>query len=258
MVCSQSLLYKIFPYYQLLNLSGDDENPHPSCLMGEAFDENFALEMKSINSKMAFLFMNYSELMVAYTYDNWSLVETTLPLIRKLEKESDGYFPKGYIFTWSAICHYELYLANGKRKHRREARRCHCQVQKWEASGTVILSGVVKLLDAVKSLCVKEAPMGEVETAFEGAFGALAANKNRFFEALANERLAKLYLGNHESAGAPKGRRYLERAIDLYTRWGAIAKAEWLKKRYGQSASWATPAAHLAIEYLPESGDAEE
>lgn len=201
--------------------------------MGEGYDQDFAMEMKTINSKMAFVFMHYCEVMIAYTYENWSVVREILPLIRKLEKESEGYFNMGYIFTWNAICHYELYLASGNRKHRREGRRCHFKVKKWTANGTVMLSGASKLLKAMESLCVKKAPMERVEKVFKEAFMALAANRNRYFEAVANERLARMFLS--EDRGAPKGLKYLERSIDLYTRWGATAKAGWLKKRYRQS-----------------------
>lgn len=219
---------------QLLNISGDPQNPDPSCMMGEAFDQDFSMEMKNVNSKIALFAAHICELKLAYTYENWDDALRILPLSRQLEKDGEGYFDIGFSYSWIAASHYELYLASGKRKHKREGRRCHSKVTKWATSGTVMLSGVSEWLEAVEGLCAKNNSVEEVEALFEGAFAALAANKNTFFEALANERLARLFLTEQrpEVQDVSKGHKYLQRAIRLYSRWGALAKAEWLKERY--------------------------
>ena len=92
-----------------------------------------------------------------------------------------------------------------------------------------------KFLAAMESLCVNKAPSDEVDSMFEAAFTACAESKCRYFEALANERLARLYFD--EEPEETKGVKYLKRAIDLYRSWGALAKAEWLenKERYRHS-----------------------
>lgn len=182
---------------------------------------------------MAIYGLQMDELILAYTYEDWNVVQTNLPLIRKLEKEVEGYFCTGFNYSWNAVCHYELYLMTGKKKHKKEARRCHSKVTKWATTGTIMLSGANKWLAAVEALCMKQLPLDELEILFKEAFVALAANKNRYFEALATERLARLCLS--ADADGAKGQRYLERAIHLYRRWGALAKANWLEKRYSQS-----------------------
>ena len=87
----------------------------------------------------------------------------------------------------------------------------------------------------MESLCVKKAPSDEVDSMVEAAFTACAESKCRYFEALANERLARLYFD--EEPEETKGAKYLNRAIDLYRSWGALAKVEWLenKERYRYS-----------------------
>lgn len=214
----------------MLNLSGDAKNLEPFSLVGEAFDESLATNMGNINSKVAIYGLHIDKLILAYTYEEWGLAEENLPFIRKLENEAEGYFTMGFNCSWTAACHYELYLISGKRKNKREGRRCHSKVKKWATTGTVMLSGANKWLAAIEALCVKKRPAEDVERMFKQAFVALAENGNRYFEALASERLARLYLT--EAKQEEKGLAYLDRAIYLYRRWGALAKVKWLERRY--------------------------
>ena len=219
----------------MLNLSGDPENVDPSHLRGEALSDEFSLEIRAINSKMALFNENANEMRIGYTYEKWDIVRKTLPFFRKHEKAMAGVFSVGFMYTWVAACHYDLYRAHGTRKHRREGRRAHRKVKKWATTGTEMLSGPNKFLAAMESLCVKKAPLVEVDSMFETAFTACAESKCRYFEALANERLARLYFD--EEPEETKGVKYLKRAIDLYRSWGALAKAEWLEnnERYRPS-----------------------
>jgi hypothetical protein len=221
--------------YQLLNLSGDPENVDPSHLRGEALDDEFSLEIRAINSKMALFNENRNEMIIGYTYENWDIVRKTLPFFRKHEMANAGHFSVGFCYTWTAACHYDLYRAHGARKHKREGQRVHRKVEKWATTGTEMLSGPNKFLAAMESLCVRKAPLDEVDGMFEAACTACAESKCRYFEALANERLARLYFD--EEPEETKGVKYLKRAIDLYRSWGALAKAEWLEnnERYRPS-----------------------
>jgi hypothetical protein len=221
---------------QSLNLSGDPENPDPRTLLGEAYDDDFSMEMKAIGSKMAVYAMTQCQMNLGYTYEDWDSVRETLPACRKTEVESGGYFSLGFNLTWTAVCNYDLYHTHGKRKNKREARRAHGIVRKWATTGTVMLSGVNKWLTAMESLCVKKTTMEEVEGQFQDAFVALSDNKNTYFEALANERLARLFLAEGTAPDPTKGWKYLARAIHLYRHWGALAKATWLEERYRQTA----------------------
>ena len=181
---------------------------------------------------MALFSENRCEMMIAYTYEKWDIVRNTLLFFRKHEKVLAGIFDAGFIYTLAAACHYDLYRAHGARRHKREGRRAHRKVEKWAATGTEMLSGPSKFLAAMKSLCAKKAPLDEVDSMFEAAFTACAESKCRYFEALANERLARLYF--HEEPEETKGEKYLKRAIYLYRSWGALAKAEWLENKERQ------------------------
>lgn len=202
-------------------------------MLGEAFDDSFALEVKTINSNMSRFSVHLSELILGYFYENWEFVQNSLPFLRNNEKEFEGYFSIGFNLCWSVFSYYDLYRATGKRKYRKEGRRAHRIVRNLANGGTVMLSGPSKFLAAMESLCVKNVPMDEVEIQFQEAFAALAASRCRVFEALANERLARLFLT--ECMDPDKGYAYLERAVDLYRRWGAVAKADWLENRYSRS-----------------------
>mmetsp|Transcript_24586 Transcript_24586/g.40707 ORF Transcript_24586/g.40707 Transcript_24586/m.40707 type:complete len:307 (+) Transcript_24586:11-931(+) len=244
---SSTLLIFILSGWQLLlNLSGDSKNPDPRSLVGEAFDDDFTMEMKAINSKPAFFVVRQCEMILGYTYEDWDVVRKNLPLIRRDENESKGYFSIAFNYIWTAVCHYDLYRANGRRKDKKEGRRAHNKVKEWATTGTVMLWGANKWLAAMESLCIKKAPLNEVENLFEEAFVALSENKNRYFEALANERLARLYLADDLLRDETKGCIYLDRAIGLYRRWGASAKVEWLETRYNRSAMLAEG----AVSYL--------
>lgn len=182
-----------------------------------------------LGSKRAFCSLKSNELMLGYTFENWDVVRTTLPILRKHEKDAAGHFTIGYFCTWVALCHYDLYRAEGRRKHKREARRAHHQVKKWATTGTEILDGPHHLLNALESLCVNKAPLDQVEVMFATAMRACADGRCVYFEALANERLARLF--HDEVADEAKARKYLNRAVSLYRNWGALAKADWLMAR---------------------------
>ena len=136
---------------------------------------------------MALFSENQCEMMMGYTFKKWDIVRNTLPFFRKHEKFNAGKCLMGVSTnTWAAVYHYDLYRAHGARKHRREGWRAHRKVEKWATTGTEMLSGPNKFLAAMESLCVKKAPLVEVDSMFEAAFTACAESKCRYFEALAN------------------------------------------------------------------------
>ncbi|KAI2506900.1 hypothetical protein MHU86_7492 [Fragilaria crotonensis] len=103
-------------------------------------------------------------------------------------------------------------------------------MKKWATTGTAMLAGPNTFLEAMEALCVKKAPVDQVEIMFEKAASACAAGRCRVFEALSNERLARLFRG--EKPNTSKRSKYLKRAAELYRSWGASAKAEWLENRH--------------------------
>jgi hypothetical protein len=200
-----------------------------SLLRGEAMNDEFSKLIIDSGSKRAFVILKWNEVMLGYTFKNWVVVRQTLPILRTHEKDAAGHITIGYLCTWAALCHYDLYRADGHRRHKREGRRAHIQVRKWATTGTEILDGPHHLLNAMESLCVTKAPLEQVEVMFEIAMKACAEGRCVYFEALANERLARLFLD--ELSDEAKARKYLNRAVSLYRNWGAVAKADWLETR---------------------------
>jgi hypothetical protein len=213
----------------LLNLSSDPSAADLSYLRGEAMNDDFANRIIDLGSKRALAILKWNELILGYTFEAWDVVRQTLPILRKHEKDAAGHFTIGYYCTWAALCHYDLYRGGGHRRHKREGRRAHNQVKKWATTGTEILDGPHHLLNAMESLCVNKASLDQVEVMFATAMRACAEGRCVYFEALANERLARLFLD--ESPDEAKARKYLNRAVSLYRNWGALAKADCLEKR---------------------------
>jgi hypothetical protein len=71
---------------KLLNLSGDPAATDLSCLRGEAMNDEFSKRIIDVGSKLAFCILKCNELMVAYTFENWDVVQITLPILRRTRK----------------------------------------------------------------------------------------------------------------------------------------------------------------------------
>jgi hypothetical protein len=215
----------------LLNFSGDEENEKPSRLRGEALDEEFAISMQEIDSKMALLNLHLMEAIVSYTFDDLEFTANNLPYINKHEKEMRGYFAMGFIQSWLSTFHYESYLTTGKRVHRRLARASHRRVHMWATTGTTMLLGPNRFLDAMASLCCPTTEMTcdeDLIHIFQDAASICSASRCQLFEALSYERLAKaLYARNSKET---RHCLYQNQAVRLYRKWGAKEKANHLQR----------------------------
>ena len=180
-----------------------------------------------MDSKVALINASRCQVFLGFVYEDWQAVKIHLPIVEQHKKEVEGYFTTGFMFTWCAACHYDLYYATGISQHKRDGRRAHRRVEKWATTGTTMLVGPSTFLQAMEGLCVKRAPADQVEIMFDKAASACAAGRCRFFEALSNERLARLF--RRDDPNKTKRSKYLKKAADLYRSWGAMAKAEWLE-----------------------------
>ena len=215
-------------------MSGDIFNHDPSQLRGEALDEAFACNIDSIDSKLALMCFHIMESIVNYVFDEIEYMRNNLSLITRYGNEAQGHFSMGFIQTWLAIFHYESYLITGKRMHRRLARTSHRKVSFWSKTGTEILSGPNCLLDAMAQLCTYKSSSEEVIFSFEEAAKACLISNCRLLEALAYERLAKV-LRTYAPSEVNRCNIYQNQAIEVYRKWGAIAKAEHLENHFRKS-----------------------
>jgi hypothetical protein len=214
---------------QLLNFSGDQENDDPSCLRGEALDENFTFSIHEVDSKMALMSLYMMESIVSYVFDDDAGVQRNLEFITKHGNEFQGYFTMGFGQTWLSLFHYERFLATGKRKHRRLGRKSHRRVKHWADTGTTMLCGPKGFLDAMAMLCVLKAPCDALIVSFQDAASACASSHSPLFEGLVYVRLAKV-LQTHDIHGE-RHLMYRNRAVKVYRRWGAYTVANYLENK---------------------------
>jgi hypothetical protein len=200
-------------------------------LIGEAVDDSFAQEALVIDSKFALLRLRQNEMMIAYAYENWESVSTALYSYKLYEKHVSGIFPAEFSYVWVGICSYDLFLIKGSIRHKREAQIAHRKVRKLADSGTQIFLPPSLLLQAMKSICVKSIAPEIIEEEFEVAIAACERSRYVIFQALGLERLGK-YFFLRNGLYKPKGKKCLERAIELYKNWGALQKAHWLHSMY--------------------------
>ncbi len=180
-----------------------------------------------MDSKVALVNASRCHVILGFVYEDWQTVKINLPFFQKHKQEVEGYFTTGFMLTWCAACHYDIYFTDGISRHKRDGRRAHRRVKKWSTTGTSMLIGPRTFLEAMEGLCVKRAPVDQVEKLFEKAASECAAGRCRFFEALSYERLARHF--RLEQPHTTKRSKYLKRAAELYRSWGAVAKAEWLE-----------------------------
>lgn len=228
---SKCILAVLLPPWQVfLNLSGDALNLNPASLRGEAVDHKFTLMQEEVDSQVAVLTESICCVKLGFLYEDWETAKKNLPVVRKYISDIEGFFSTGLLLTFTAACHYDIYHTHRISKHKREGRRDHRKFNKWAASGTDMLVGLKCFLCAMECLCVERAPLDQVEIMFGKAASACASRRCILFEALSNERLARLFLVEKSSV---KHSKYLKRACELYRSWGAVAKADWLEQRHG-------------------------
>ncbi|KAI2493420.1 PFAM Protein kinase domain [Fragilaria crotonensis] len=221
-------LMALLPIWQVfLNICGDSCNTNPASLTGEAVDDEVARASHQMHSKVPLINARCCHLILGFVYEDWQSVKIYLPIVQKYQKEVKGYFVIGFVLTWCAACNYDIYSSDGRSRHKRDGRRAHRRVKKWARTGTTMLDGPSTFLDAMEGLCIKKAPVDQVEIMFEKAASACAAGRCRFFEALSNERLARFF--HREKPSPTKRSKYLKRTAELYRSWGAVAKAELLE-----------------------------
>jgi hypothetical protein len=140
-------------------------------------------------------------------------------------------FATDFSHVWAVICNYELYLKTGNHKFKKEGHRVHRRVKNWASNGTRIFVAPNYLLNALASLCMaKPISVIQIELDFNSAIAACTTAKCIIFEALGNELLARYF--KSKGSDSLKGEGYLKKAIQLYRKWGAFKRADWLDKTY--------------------------
>lgn len=219
---------------KLLNLTGDKRNEDPSILTGESMDVSMEQEMQELNLLATLFGGKCHEILLACIFENWNhLDKNLLPFYRTYESTVEGYFTSPFNSFFYAMACYEMYGKTRNKKFKREARRANKKVRKWAEGGTVMISAPNRVLTAVDALCgMKETP-DVIEELFQLAIDECEAYAYLGFEAMTTERIAKYFL--MDNPNEEKARYYLFRSINLYRKWGAVAKVKWLQQRFLRS-----------------------
>ena len=93
--------------------------------------------------------------MLGFVYEDWQVVKQNLPTVEKYKAEAEGYFTTGFMYTWIAACHYDIYYMDGIGKHKRQGRRTHRKVNMWATTGTDMLVGPNSFLRAIDTVVFK-------------------------------------------------------------------------------------------------------
>ena len=156
---------------------------------------------------------------MSYIFDDNSFALRNLSYLTKNYNELQGFFARAFGIMWLSVFHYERCLVTKRRMHRRYGRIFHRKVHHWAITGTNMLHGSDRFLDAMANLCVLNSSPEDLVLSFQDAASACAAGQCRLLQALAYERLSKaLYLLE------PEGRHrriHSNQAFDLYRKLGS-------------------------------------
>jgi hypothetical protein len=195
-------------------------------------NEDFAQKIVEIDSRLSVLNLYMVESILSYVFGGDGYLGKNLWYMNNNENAMQGYYGAGFIKTWLAIYHYESFLRTGRGIHRKLGRKSHRVVKRWSTTGTTMLDGPTRFLDAMAMLCVMKTQTNELINIFQAAADSCAVGQGRLFEALAYERLAKaLELSDPELVGVNV---YYNQAIQLYQEWGALAKAKHVEEKLAQ------------------------
>jgi hypothetical protein len=235
------------PLFQaILNLLGKSEDP--TVLTGEYMDqEERVAAWKQTGNKAA---MNQYQLFVmilaAFFGDDKLAVaieSKMLPL---------GYYRPDFCYPYRVFITGLVYFGREKKKpccgFRKRGRSLLHKLEEWTREGAVSCAHMYQLLMAENMSC-SSTKTDTVIFAYNEAIKAAEKAKMVHHEALANERAAMYLLSLNKADRNPKQTTlcstYLSQAVTLYNRWGAKAKVESMKLKYGD---------HLSFSFVELSG----
>lgn len=130
---------------------------------------------------------------------------------------------------YTGLVYLALFRKSRKIKYRIRARGACKQLQKWGDQGAVHCTYMCRILQAEDLSCRRKSSVEATMAAFDKAIRSVSDLGLIHHMALANE-LATTYLlsQNQQSRASP----YLDTALELYQRWGAVAIVSSLTSRF--------------------------
>mmetsp|Transcript_33391 Transcript_33391/g.80821 ORF Transcript_33391/g.80821 Transcript_33391/m.80821 type:complete len:396 (-) Transcript_33391:208-1395(-) len=137
-----------------------------------------------------------------------------------------GYFPSRIETFHRGIAWFAMARRTRRRKHRSEAMKVKKQVAKWAKAGDPNIQHYHLLLNA--EVAVLDKRFAKADALYKQAISYAARIGHIHHAALFHERFAEYRL--EVRGDKDDGKYHMEQAIRYYTEWGAVGKAEQLKK----------------------------
>ncbi|MBH8578461.1 AAA family ATPase [Nostocaceae cyanobacterium CENA369] len=210
-----------------LNLQA--KSPNKSALVGDAFDEmTMASEVLKNYSFKGFYYG--CKTILCYLFNEYEIAIENAILAEKTHADNVGlliYAANNFYYSLALMSLYTQALPLQKKQYLKQVIANQQQMKKWAKQAPCNFQHKYDLVEAEKARV-----LGKVQVAIDLYDCAIAgAKKNGYIqeEALANELLAKLYLGLGKEKIA---KMYITEAYYGYIHWGAIAKVQDLDERY--------------------------
>jgi histidine kinase len=194
-------------------------------LSGEVMDESeFIDDLKTMNHTVLLRNVLRHKSTLAYHFGYYEMAATIhqrMDLIGRVYESTVG--GPAYHF-YGAMIYYERYRTTRQMKYLKAARKHLKRLKQFEAVGNPNVSTCFPLLQA-EELALRSSDVGDLVVVYSIAMDAMKTEGFVHLEALANERLSVILsaLGCHDLSN-----RFFDRALNLYSDWGAISKYEWL------------------------------
>lgn len=221
-----SQIYLTLPYWQLcLNMLGQSDDP--LVLTGEAMDETtYRADAAKAKVLLAPPTLNLAQIMLAVHFDSTHILQGLLAEFETYEKVPVGHFVQYFSRFFLALSYIKLYRSFRKGSYKRMARKYSIQVRKWTLDGCPNTKCLWALLRAEVSTLARKPKRKHVGTLYHDAIK--EASSNLCVEAIANECAARYY--QTQTSNEQLARLYIERAIELYGNYGALAKVDFLER----------------------------
>ena len=216
------------PLHQaILNFMGLSRDPR--ILIGDHMNvEVLQPEWKRSGNKMALFQSQLFGMIVAYYFNDFELAARNADQIRQALFEDGPELMVTFRMFYTGLVYLACYRTTGKRKYKRKTQPILKQFRKWVEGGAVNCDHMDLLLQAELS-SLSSMPVETVTESYKQAITAAATSGMRPHHALANELAAAFLCRESDSL---KARPLVEKARDLYSEWGAVAKVNDIETRY--------------------------
>jgi predicted ATPase/serine phosphatase RsbU (regulator of sigma subunit)/tRNA A-37 threonylcarbamoyl transferase component Bud32 len=219
-------------YGQLfLNLMG--KNDDPCSLSGERCDEKTVLPLYlDSNNLNALAYFYYNKLTLYYLFQDYPQAIEAANKTEKYLNGIIGFMLVPLFYFYDSLVRLALYSSLSKADKKRFLKKVQAnqkKIKKWAHHAPMNYQHKFKLVEAERHRI-----LGQYKEAREYYDEAIAlAHEQEYLneEALANELAGQFYLSRSQNSLA---NFYLHEAHYGYSRWGAVAKAKNLEKRYPQ------------------------